>query len=88
MKRTDCEREDACLAQLTTLYGLYMSLDYSLEGAVVASGLVVRDDGKVVAPTQTVKLAKGKDPFKDIAKNALVALYGQLKLSELPAVRP
>ncbi|MGV3620191.1 MAG: hypothetical protein ACO1OB_05220 [Archangium sp.] len=92
LKRTDCEREDACLAQLATLsgalYGLYTSIDYTLEGAVVASGRVVRDDGKTVAPTQTVKLAKGKDPFKDIARNALVALYGQLKLSELPAVRP
>lgn len=92
LKRQDCEREDECLAQLASkaeaLYGIYTSVDYTLEGAVVASGRVVRDDGKVAAPTQTVKLAKGKDPFKDIARNAIVALFAQLKVNELPAVRP
>lgn len=92
LKRQDCEREDECLAQLATkaeaLYGIYSSVDYTLEGAVVATGRVVRDDGKVASTTQTVKLAKGRDPFKDIAKNALVALFSQLKVNELAAVRP
>ncbi len=92
LKRQDCEREDECLVQLAkkaeSLYSLYTSVDYTLEGAVIVTGRVVRDDGKVASPTETVKLAKGRDSFKDIAKNALVQLFTQLKLSELPATRP
>ena len=91
LKRQDCEREDECLVQLAkkaeSLYSLYTSVDYTLEGAVVVTGRVIRDDGKVASPTETVKLAKGRDSFKDIAKNALVQLFTQLKLSELPATR-
>ncbi|MDP1826382.1 MAG: hypothetical protein Q8L48_24150 [Archangium sp.] len=92
LKRQDCEREDECLVQLAkkaeSLYALYTSIDYTLEGAVLVSGRVVRDDGKVASPTETVKLAKGRDSFKDIAKNALVQLFAQLKIGELPATRP
>lgn len=92
LKRGDCEREDACLSQLATLagalYGLYASVDYSLDGTVVVSGRVIRDDGKVVSPTETVRLPKGKDPFKDIARNGLTALYDLLKVKDLPAERP
>ena len=91
LKRQDCEREDECLVQLAkkaeSLYALYASVDYTVEGAVVVSGRVVRDDGKVVSPTETVKLAKGKDPFKDIAKNGLVQLFAQLKVGTLQAER-
>ena len=65
LKRQDCEREDECLVQLAkkaeSLYALYTSVDYTLEGAVLVSGRVVRDDGKVASPTETVKLAKGRD---------------------------
>jgi|GEM_PF-1165994 hypothetical protein len=92
LKRQDCEREDECLVQLAkkaeALYALYTSVDYTLEGAVVATGRIVRDDGKVASPTATVKLAKGRDAFKDIAKNALTQLFAQLKVNELSAVRP
>ena len=92
LKRQDCEREDACLVQLAkqsqSLYALYASVDYTLEGAVVVSGRVVREDGKVASPTETVKLPKGRDAFKDIAKNALVQLFAQLKIGELSATRP
>lgn len=92
LKRQDCEREDECLVQLArkaeALYGLYASVDYTLEGAVVVSGRVVREDGKVVSPIQTVKLARGRDPFKEIAKNALAQLFTQLKIAELSATRP
>lgn len=92
LKRQDCEREDECLVQLAkkaeSLYALYASVDYTLEGAVLVSGRVVRDDGKIASPTETVKLAKGRDAFKDIAKNALVQLFTQLKIAELPATRP
>jgi hypothetical protein len=91
LKRQDCEREDACLQQLAqkaeTLYALHVSLDFTLDGAVVAVGRVVRDDGKVAAPLTTVQLPKGKDKLRDVAKSALSALYGQLKVGGLPPVR-
>lgn len=92
LKRQDCEREDECLKQLAlqaqTLYALYASVDYSLEGAVVASGRVVRDDGKIASALQTVTLPKGKDAFRDVAKVALVRLLEQLELAKLPPFRP
>lgn len=92
LKRQDCEREDECLVQLAkkaeALYAIYTSLDYTVEGAVLATGRVVRDDGKIASASQTVKLAKGRDAYKDIAKNALVQLFTQLKLNDLPATRP
>ncbi len=92
LKRQDCEREDECLVQLAkkaeSLYAVYTSVDYTLEGAVLVTGRVVRDDGKVASATETVKLAKGNDAFKDIAKNAMVQLFTQLKIGELPATRP
>ena len=90
LKRQDCEREDECLAQLAkkaeSLYALYASLDYTLEGAVWVSGRVVRDDGRLVRPTQIVKVKEGE--FKADATKALSQLFEQLKLSELPAERP
>ena len=92
LKRHDCEREDECLVQLAkkaeSLYALYASVDYTLEGAVQVTGRIVREDGKVTSPTEIVKLAKGRDPFKEIAKNALVQLFTQLKVGALPATRP
>lgn len=92
LKRQDCEREDECLKQLAlqaqTLYGLYASVDYTLEGAVVASGRVVRDDGKIASALQTVTMPKGKDAFRDVAKVALVRLLEQLELAKLPPFRP
>ncbi len=91
LKRQDCEREDECLVQLAkkseALYALYASVDSTLEGAVLVTGRVVRDDGKVACASQSVKLARGKDPFKDIARNALTQLFSQLKVGELEAVR-
>ena len=92
LRRTDCDREDECLTQLArkaeALYAIYASVDYTIEGAVVVSGRIIRDDGKIVSPTETTKLAKGRDAFEDIAKNALVQLFAQLKIAELPATRP
>jgi hypothetical protein len=92
LKRQDCEREDECLRQLAlqaqTLYGLYASIDYSLEGAVVVAGRVVRDDGKIASPIQTVTLPKGKDAFKDVAKVALVRMLEQLEIAKLSPFRP
>jgi hypothetical protein len=92
LKRQDCEREDACLQQLAqkaeTLYALYANIDFTLEGQVVVTGRVVRDDGKLVSPLQTVRLPKGaNEKHRDIGKNALTGLYELLKVKELPAVR-
>lgn len=90
LKRQDCEREDECLAQLAkqaqSLYALYASLDYTLEGAVWASGRVVRDDGRVVRPTQVVKVKEGE--FEGDAMKALAQLFEQLEVGQLPAERP
>ncbi|MDP1824481.1 MAG: hypothetical protein Q8L48_14600 [Archangium sp.] len=90
LKRQDCEREDECLVQLAkkaeSLYAVYASLDFTLEGAVQVSGRVVRDDGKVVSPTQTVTL-EGQ-PFKQTASKALTQLLSQLELARLPGQRP
>lgn len=87
----DCEREDACLSQLATLsgalYGIFTSVDQTLEGALVVSGRVIRDDGKVAAPTQVVRLQRGNEAFREAVKRAFVELFGLLRVSELPAVR-
>ena len=90
LKRQDCEREDECLVQLAkkaeSLYALYASLDFTLEGAVWATGRVVRDDGKVASPTLVVKVKEGA--FKDDAQKALTELFAELKIAALPATRP
>lgn len=90
LKRQDCEREDECLAQLAkkaeSLYALYASLDYTVEGAVWVSGRVVRDDGKVARATQLVKVKEGE--FKEDAMKALGQLFDALKIGELPPERP
>ncbi|GMU62550.1 MAG: hypothetical protein AMXMBFR34_43130 [Myxococcaceae bacterium] len=92
LKRTDCDREDACLQGLAvkaeTLYGLYADVDYTLEGAVTATGRVVRDDGQVVSGPLTISMPKSSDPFKDVVRVALTRLLEQLKLRELPSSRP
>lgn len=91
LKRTDCEREDACLQQLAqkaeTLYALYASLDFTLEGQVVATGRVVRDDGKGMSPTESVSLPLAGSALRAAASSVLAGLYEKLKVGGLPAVR-
>jgi len=91
LRRQDCEDEDICLVELArkadALYGLYAKLDVTLEGAVVATGRVVRRDGKVVSPTQAVSLPAGSEPFADVAVKALSQLFASLKIAELPTER-
>jgi hypothetical protein len=92
LKRQDCEREDECLQQLAqkgqTLYAVYAQVEYSLTGQVVASGRVVRDDGKLVAGPETITMVKGKGAFKDVAKAALTRLLDQLGVPGLATFRP
>ena len=92
LRRQDCHRDDTCLAQLSrlagSLYGLYVQLDFDLDRNVVASGRVVRDDGRAVRAPKTVKLPLGADSFKVIAHAALSQLLTQLDVAQLPPSRP
>ncbi|MDP3155258.1 MAG: hypothetical protein Q8N23_21445 [Archangium sp.] len=92
LKRQDCERDDECLVQLSrnahSLYALYASVDFTLEETVVASGRVVREDGRAVRFTQTVKVKKGKDSFLEVVRVALTQLFAALKVAELEPVKP
>ncbi len=92
LKRQDCERDDECLVQLSrnahSLYALYASVDFTLDETVVASGRVVREDGKAVRLTQTVKVKKGRDSFSEVARAALTQLFEALKVAELEPVKP
>jgi hypothetical protein len=91
LKRQDCDVADECLKVLAvkaqTLYALYAQVEYSLTGQVVATGRVVRDDGKLVVGPQTVTMVKGKDSFKDVAKVALTRLIDQLGVAGLPTFK-
>ena len=92
LRRQDCNRDDTCLAQLSrlsgSLYGLYVQLDFDLDRNVVASGRVVRDDGRAVRAPKTVKLPLGAGAFKVIAHAALSQLLAQLDVAQLPPSRP
>ncbi len=92
LKRQDCEREDECLKQLaqkgSTLYALFADVEFTLTGQVVATGRVIRDDGKLMGAPAKVSMVKGKDAFKDMAKVALVRLLDELKVASLPPYRP
>ena len=91
LKRQDCDRENDCLQQLAqkaqTLYGLHASIDYDLAKNVVATGRVVRDDGKLVGEQKTIQIPKGKDAFPSVARVALVQLLEALKVRELKPFR-
>lgn len=91
LKRQDCDREDECLKQLaqkgSTLYALFADVEFTVTGQVVATGRVIRDDGKLMGGPSKVTMVKGKDSFKDMAKVALVRLLEELKVSALPAYR-
>jgi hypothetical protein len=91
LKRQDCDREDECLKQLaqkgSTLYAMFADVEFTITGQVVATGRVIRDDGKLMGGPSKITMVKGKDSFKDMAKVALVRLLEELKVSALPAYR-
>lgn len=88
----NCNRDDACLAQLGkqagSLYAFYAQLDFDLDGNVVASGRVVRDDGKAVREPKTVKVPRGTAAFRDAAQVALNELLVSLDVAHLSPFRP
>jgi hypothetical protein len=90
--RQDCNRDDACLAQLGrlagSLYAVYGQVDFDLDRNVVASGRVVRDDGRAVRGPKTVKLPLGAAGFKVAAQAALKQLLVELDVAQLPPFRP
>lgn len=92
LHRPDCNRDDACLAQLAklsgSLYAFHGQLDFDLDRNVVASGRVVRDDGRAVRPTKTVTLARGAASFRETAQAALKQLLSELAVGQLPPFRP
>ena len=90
--RRDCEREDACLAALAlkagTLYAAFgaVALDVT-RTQVVATGRVVRDDGKAMGELRSVQVAVGAG-FLPAAKDALARLVEALGVAGLSPVRP
>jgi len=90
LKRQDCEREDACLAQLAklagSLYAVYVGVDYTLEKHVVVTGRVVRDDGVVSRSLQTIDIVK-EGAFRDVARDGVNQLLAKLDVMRLPSVR-
>ena len=92
LNREDCDRDDACLAKLGTLsgslYAFYGQVDFDLDGNVVASGRVVRDDGRAVRGPRTVKIPAANGRFKVTAQVALKQLLAELDVSGLSPVRP
>ncbi len=92
LKRQDCGREDECLSQLAklagSLYGLYASVDYDTDGFVIATGRVVRDDGVLMGKPTTVRLLKGSQAFKDVARDSLNQLFMGLEVKKLSPFRP
>lgn len=91
LQREDCNREDACLAQLSklagSLYAFYGQVDFDLDGNVVASGRVVRDDGRAVRGPMTVKIPGASDRFKVTAQVAIKQLLTELDVAGLSPVR-
>jgi hypothetical protein len=93
--RTDCARDDGCLAQLAretgALYAVFASVKLTTEGEVVANGRVVRDDGKLVASLpggETVKVPRSRSSFPDAATAALTMLVERLDIRHLSVSRP
>lgn len=92
LRRADCNRDDECLAQLArlagSLYALFAQVDFDLDGNVVVSGRLVRDDGKGMGQPQTVRRPRGKEPFIVVARAALGQLLVALEVARLSPFRP
>lgn len=92
-ERKDCDVEDACLKQFAVnakvLYAVFAVVETDLkQKQVTAKGRVVRDDGVVVVPVKTVSVArKGKEAIDLTVREALKALYAELKVGALPAAK-
>jgi hypothetical protein len=91
--RRDCEREDECLKLLAlkanTLYAVYANIGMDLSRTkVVATGRVVRDDGRRIGEIRTTTVDVGADGFVPAAKVAIEKLVQFLEVAKLSPVRP
>lgn len=92
-ERKDCDIEDACLKQFAVnakvLYAVFAVVETDLkQKQVTAKGRVVRDDGVLAVPAKTVTVArKGKEPIDATVREALKALYAELKVAGLPVAK-
>jgi hypothetical protein len=84
-----CDLDDACVAawavKAQALYAVFATLERRADGAVVATGRVVRDDGVVSRARATVNRPPG--PFIDTARASLTELFQTLDVGGLPSVR-
>lgn len=93
LERKDCDVDDGCLKQFAlnakSLYALYVVLESDAkQKQIIAKGRVVREDGVLVVPSKSVTVVrKPKDTVDAALKEALKALYAELKVSALPPTR-
>ncbi len=93
VRREECGSEDACLARLAqlagSLYAFEAQVDFESTGEVLASGRVVRDDGRVVSEPMKIKVPRAADTAcRASAQGALMQLLAELGVAHLPPVRP
>jgi hypothetical protein len=92
-ERKDCDLEDACLKQFAVnakvLYAVYASVESDAkQKQIIAKGRVVRDDGVLVIAAKSVTVQrKSKDAVEVAVREALKALYAELKISGLVPTR-
>jgi len=90
LKRQDCDVDDSCLRRFAklsnALYGLFVSIKVNVKGTAVATGRVMRDDGKLVVPVKSVTVERrAGQTLEATVENVVSALLGELRLGELPA---
>lgn len=92
-QRQDCDLEDQCLSALamrsTSLYAMFVLVEWNLKDSVTVSGRVVRQDGQLTVPKKSVTRSyTKKEGFGAAARLALKQLVlEELKLQSLPTAR-
>ena len=88
--RQDCRESNECMTKLAVragvLYALFVEVSYAQQKALVMSGRVVRDDGKVMS-SATVREEKKQDTIVEVSKRLFIELYAQLGLAALPTFK-
>lgn len=88
----DCARSTECLQRAAglgaSLYSLGVVATREVDGAIVVTGRVVREDGKIVFGPATKKEArKGKETVEETLARALAALLVEANLGQLPVIK-
>jgi len=92
LKRQDCDVDDGCLRRFAVLanalYGLFVSVKVDVKGTAVATGRVVREDGKLVVPARTATTErKPGESLAATVEGVLTVLFKDLQLGGLPATK-